>query len=781
MGVALCYALGMARARIRWIFRAWPLAVLAIGASACGPRKAAESDGGGGDDLARAELDFRETYATTPLEVSGRVLDRAGTPLSGARLGLGEASAQSDAQGRFAFSGIARRNALLVVEMAGFRVERLPLLLAVPLDQTAARVPPILLFPDDHARLTFGGDVQLGRRYLDSTGMAPSDQVPPDDPTTLIQASNPGPGTEAVLAPIKPWLSDPDFTGVNLETVVSDTPSTPDLNNTYVFFTLPGSLPPLRDAGIDYVANANNHIYDYYDDGVSDTLRAVEDAGLLHSGAGVNADAAFEAARTDVRGVPYSFLSFVSIEGIPVRNSTGATDTRSGSADLNDDDRIQSALARERDAGRVPIAELHTGYEYSEAPLDDYTTGRMEFVADAGAALVVCHHPHLAQGFEFHDGTLIAHSLGNLVFDQDRIETQLGLLLSVDLDGERLLNAEARGVFIDEYVPRPVTGHLHDLLLRRVGGSSAPWGTLVVPYGASAWIVPPERADEIATVDRHISAPFHMGNERFTVVDLRPSLEPGESIVSVSTKQATSSLRIGRDLLVYGDIEDQDVDDQDLETPAFYTTGLDRARSSYVCRKDAYRGAAALCSIRDEASTTEASMTLRDRLRVLGDKTNLPNKELTLFAMVSANRAGPVRIEARYYASLGDEEFGAETPIELAPGSYNWNAAVRDLHMPPDSPDYPRSPSDPYDPELRRQNARALRLFVYQGAPASGAGIFRMDDVAVIAWQEELDPSGATELDVPHPREFLRVEGEPGVYVLDVTVRKRVPKAALAQ
>lgn len=603
--------------------------------------------------------------------------------------------------------------------------------------------------------------------------------MPHDDPKALIRASNPAPGTAAVLAPIQPWLTDPDFASVNLETVVTGTPSTPDLDDAYPFFTLPGSLPPLRDAGIDYVANGNEHIADYGDAGVNDTLAALDDAGLLHSGAGVDAEAAFAAARTELHGVPYSFLSFVSIAGLSGANATSATETRSGAADLDDDARVTSALARERDAGFLPIAELHTGYEYAEAPLDDVTTGRMEFVAGAGAALVVCHHPHVAQGFEFFDGTLIAHSLGNLVFDPDRMDAELGLLLSVDLDGDQLANAEARGVFLDHYVPRPVTGHVHDLLLQRLGSSSAPWGTLVVPYGASAWVVPPERAGELETVDRHISAPFHMESERFAVVDLRHSLEPGESIVSVSTKQTTTSLRIGRDLLVFGDMEDEDIDTTELEAPAFETSDLAHERSSYVCRKDAYRGAAALCSIRDEASTSEATMTLRERVRVLGDETNLPNKDLTLLAMVSANGAGPVRVEARYSASLDDEDFGTETPIELAPGSYNWIAEVHDLHMPPDSPDYPRSANDPYDPELRRHNARALGLTVYQGPKSAGAGIFRIDDLAVIAWQEELDPHGTTELDVPHPREFLRVEGEPGVYVLDVTVRKRVPKAAL--
>lgn len=724
----------------------------------CGSRAPVEHQGGG-DPLEQAELEARDRYAKTPVSVSGRVLDRNGAPIPGAALELARQTSLSDEAGYYDFSGVARHNAMLTVSAPGFRVERVPLALAVPLDLAVVDVLPLLLFRDDLARLTFGGDVQLGRRYLDPTGQTPLDSVPPDDPTALLRASDPAPGTEAVLAPIRPWLSDADFTSVNLETVVTDTPSSPDLANSYVFFTLPGSLSPLRDAGVDHVANGNDHIDDYLDDGLRDTLAAVDEAGLLHSGAGIDVEGAFEAARTDIRGVPYALLSFVAIEGLAVQNATNATESHSGAADLNDGARITNALERERDAGYVPIAELHTGYEYSEAPLDDTTTGRMELVADAGAALVVCHHPHVAQGFQFHDGTLIAHSLGNLVFDQERLETELGLLLSVDLDGERLANAEARGVFIDDLVPKPITGHVHDALLRRIAGASAPWGTLVVPYGPSAWVVPAERADEIETIDRHVPASIHVQEEGFAVIDLRPVLEPGESILAVQTPQALSSLRIGRDLLVFGDMEDADVDATDLETPVWSTTGLGGTGSSYVCRKDPYRGAAALCSIQEESSTKEASIELRERLAVLGDRTHLPNQELTLLAMMSAHRAGPVRVEARYYVGLDDAEFGGETALELDGGSYTWQQEVRDLHMPPD--------------------ARALRIFFHQAAPTSGSGIVRIDDVAVIAWQEELDPSGKATLDVPNVSDFIRIEAKPGAYAFDVSLRKRVPKASL--
>ena len=50
--------------------------------------------------------------------------------------------------------------------------------------------------------------------------------------------------------------------------------------------------------------------------------------------------------------------------------------------------------------------------------------GAVRAAVDAGADLVIGHHPHVLQGFEYYADTLIAHSLGNFVFDQDFLLTQ---------------------------------------------------------------------------------------------------------------------------------------------------------------------------------------------------------------------------------------------------------------------------------------------------------------------------------------------------------------------
>src|SRR5262249_30205876 len=76
---------------------------------------------------------------------------------------------------------------------------------------------------------------------------------------------------------------------------------------------------------------------------------------------------------------------------------------------------------------------------------------------DAGASIVIGHHPHVLQGFEWYKGKLIAYSLGNLIFDQDFLSTFASTLLRTVWDGDKLLEACLIQHTIVDYRPYAVT------------------------------------------------------------------------------------------------------------------------------------------------------------------------------------------------------------------------------------------------------------------------------------------------------------------------------------
>lgn len=718
------------------------------------PQQPAEAS----DLLPPEEVKARRDYDCVPLALEGRVVTPEGRGLAGARVQVGGTEARTDAEGRFLLEAVPRRNALLSVEAEGYRTHVEALGLRRPLSEARLSLAPRALSPrtPDTVRMLFGGDVSLGRRFLDVTGDSPRDRLPRDNPDALIRVSEPGPGSRAVFEHVRPYFAAAELRAVNLETPVTASPRTPHPTKDFAFFTLPGSLSALTWLGVDYAGLGNNHVYDYLEAGLADTLRHVDAAGLGHSGAGVGADEAFRPWRTQRGGTGYSFSALCSISGSEHEDfSYVASGSKGGAADLRDDARIARVLGQERDAGRVPVAVLHLGVEYSERP-GDYAAERLRHVVDAGAALVIAHHPHTPQGLARYKGALIAQSLGNFAFDQDRVETMLGLLAEVELRGREVQRARLLPVYLEDYRPRPVAGELAERMLRRMSELSREGGVQLLPEGGVGAVLP---AGASATVqERTLELPVQVGAGGWAVVDLRGVRREGESPAKATLVGAPAGVRLraGRDVLEHGDFEDHDVD-AEVDEVARWDLG---AGAGYVCHTAPKRGTAALCQRRASTDRSETVAAFRNRVRVPGLAELRPNKSLTLVGWARGRGAGALRVRSESYASEGEAAFGGQEAWRHPGGTFDWTPFAADLRLPADPPR-----ADAFNAPW------ALRLFVHAAPPATGEGTASVDDLAVVAWEQRVE--GATlKQETPHARDFLRVEAAPGSYTVRVTLRE---------
>lgn len=100
----------------------------------------------------------------------------------------------------------------------------------------------------------------------------------------------------------------------------------------------------------------------------------------------------------------------------------------------------------------VLVVQLHAGFQFQEAASANVSDIAHSAI-DAGADMVVCHHPHVLQGLEWYRGKLIAYSMGNFVFDQDFLSTFASVVLRTVWDGNRLLQARLIPIEIDGYRP----------------------------------------------------------------------------------------------------------------------------------------------------------------------------------------------------------------------------------------------------------------------------------------------------------------------------------------
>jgi hypothetical protein len=216
-----------------------------------------------------------------------------------------------------------------------------------------------------------------------------------------------------------------------------------------VFSADPRLIDGLRNAGIDYVSLANNHIRDAGAQGVLDTLANLDKRGIAHSGAGRNLAAARAPAVLRAGGVRVAILAYDTIA-----KGYAATATRVGSAQLTAAAVRADVAAARRAGANVVIVFPHWGTEYDPTPF----AGQQHLARaciDAGADLVIGNHAHWAGAIETFKGKPIWYALGNFVFDQTWSEpTMEGITLELTFRAADLVQVRMRPhVILDKAQP----------------------------------------------------------------------------------------------------------------------------------------------------------------------------------------------------------------------------------------------------------------------------------------------------------------------------------------
>ncbi|QGR00211.1 CapA family protein [Paenibacillus psychroresistens] len=218
---------------------------------------------------------------------------------------------------------------------------------------------------------------------------------------------------------VKELLLKPDLTIGNLETPVTDRGEL-QLKE-YNYRSSPLALPALKEAGLDLVNLANNHIMDYGSEGMLDTMDHLDNVGIKRVGAGHDAKEAFESVIIEKNGMKIAFLGFSRV--VP-EASWKAGVKHPGVADTYDYRAPVLAIEKARAEADLVVVITHWGVERTDTPVA-YQTELAHLFIDAGADLVVGGHPHVLQGVEAYKGKWIAYSLGNFIFTTNSVKETL--------------------------------------------------------------------------------------------------------------------------------------------------------------------------------------------------------------------------------------------------------------------------------------------------------------------------------------------------------------------
>lgn len=246
------------------------------------------------------------------------------------------------------------------------------------------------------------------------------------------------------------FLKSADAVFGNLESPITPGPIVP--TGSFTFHADPGAEAALAAANFKILSLANNHLPNYGATGIADTIEYLNQVGIAHAGAGQNLAEANLPALVQVKGIKFAFLAYNDSDVVPP--GYGAAISRAGTA-LMDITKMKEAVSLAKKQADLLIVSMHSGSEYTEV----LTKSQTEFAhaaIDAGAELVLGHHPHVTQRVEKYKDKYIFYSLGNFIFDQMwSEETRRGLAVKFYFNQIGLVRAEVTPLVIMDYA-RPV-------------------------------------------------------------------------------------------------------------------------------------------------------------------------------------------------------------------------------------------------------------------------------------------------------------------------------------
>jgi len=241
------------------------------------------------------------------------------------------------------------------------------------------------------------------------------------------------------VAATKEITSGADLTVINLEAPLME--ACPYHDEGFTFCGRPGFVAALQAAGVDVATLENNHIGNYGDRGIEETVRHLEAGGIRW--ADRQTPAVF-----DVRGLKFGFLAFNGVIGTIDRQA------------------IVDQIKKLRPQVDVLAVSFHWGAEYVSLPqvapgiADDNPVEIAHLAVDAGADLIIGNHPHWVQAVELYKGKhalsgaagYIAYAHGNFIFDQMwSYETRVGVIGRYTFYDDRLVRVEYIPTLIQDY------------------------------------------------------------------------------------------------------------------------------------------------------------------------------------------------------------------------------------------------------------------------------------------------------------------------------------------
>lgn len=240
---------------------------------------------------------------------------------------------------------------------------------------------------------------------------------------------------------------------------------------TYTFQVNPKLVNVLTAGRINLVSLANNHIMDFGTESLLETINLLQENNIHFAGAGMNLSEARKPALFQVNGKKVAFCSYT----LTFPQEFWATDTSAGTC-FPYHTFVYDDIRKLKAENELVIVSCHWGEELRETP-KKYQIELAHKMIDAGADIILGHHPHVVQGIEIYKNRLIAYSLGNFIFGSYSKSSKVSMILKILWEEEKLKDYQIIpiNVFNEEveFQPVPLQGKEKQDFLEKINKLSS--------------------------------------------------------------------------------------------------------------------------------------------------------------------------------------------------------------------------------------------------------------------------------------------------------------------
>ena len=259
---------------------------------------------------------------------------------------------------------------------------------------------------------------------------------------------------------VSEFINDFDLAFCNLECPVSAVGQS--TGKIYCFRADTSYFSGVQDAGFNLFSLANNHIIDWGEKACLDTKQLIEKNNLYVIGAGKDQTEAQAPLFIKMNGLKFAFLASV---GIPLKDMIWPI-SKPGPAQANLEQLVELILKIRQTVDYI-VVSLHWGNEYEHLPRSHQVIWAHTLI-NAGADLIIGHHPHVLQSIEYYNNRIILYSLGNFVFDQHKLYQRQSGIFSCIFKKGRIDSICFHPVLLQDFQPRLAQDTVFELIAQKI-------------------------------------------------------------------------------------------------------------------------------------------------------------------------------------------------------------------------------------------------------------------------------------------------------------------------